>query len=81
MEAQEARAAAWLVLPDGTRYAGAQAILAALDRATGLGCGQALYRAGPVAGLADRVYDWVARHRGRLPGIRPALEWDPPWTP
>lgn len=28
--------------------------------------------------LAERGYRFVARHRGRLPGVRPALSSDPP---
>ncbi len=78
----QAQAAAWTVLPDGTRYRGAAAIAAALDVALGVAWFRRLYRLPGMASLADRVYDWVARHRGRLPGVRPALQWDdPPWQP
>jgi predicted DCC family thiol-disulfide oxidoreductase YuxK len=73
----EAEAAAWAIAPDGRRYRGAAAVDAAI--AVALGSRLPLLFSGlpGVGWLQDRVYDWVAAHRGRLPGDTPYCEQHP----
>jgi predicted DCC family thiol-disulfide oxidoreductase YuxK len=66
----EADAAAWTLLPDGTRRQGAPAIASALDQLWpgGVPVCATLVRLPVVGQLAGRVYAWVAANRHRLPG-------------
>ncbi|MFR9804911.1 DCC1-like thiol-disulfide oxidoreductase family protein [Pseudonocardia sp. RS010] len=57
---------------DGRTLTGAAAVAAALAVALRTDLPERVYsRTAPVQ---DRVYAWVARHRGRLPGITPWCE-------
>ena len=60
---------------DGQRLGGAAAINAVLDTVTGTRVPSALYRV--TAGLQERVYRWVADHRGRFPGMTPYCQSHP----
>ena len=61
--------------PDGVRLSGAAAVNAVLDTVTGTGVPSTVYRA--TAGVQERVYQWVADHRGRFPGMTPYCESHP----
>lgn len=61
-------AAAWAIAPDGTRFRGAAAVNAALAVALGISLPYRVYALPGVRGPQDRVYDWVAHRRSRLPG-------------
>ncbi|GEL19178.1 DCC1-like thiol-disulfide oxidoreductase family protein [Pseudonocardia asaccharolytica] len=54
---------------DGTTAAGAEAANAALAVALGTELPVRLYRR--TRTIQEAVYDWVSRHRGRLPGLTP----------
>ncbi|NMI01280.1 DCC1-like thiol-disulfide oxidoreductase family protein [Pseudonocardia acidicola] len=54
---------------DGTAAAGAAAVNAALSAALDTDLPLRVYRR--TQAVQDRLYDWVARNRGRLPGITP----------
>lgn len=54
---------------DGHRRSGAEAISAALGAALGTSLPLALHRVS--AGPQERIYDWVAANRSRLPGATP----------
>ncbi len=69
--------AAWAITPDGRRYRGAAAVLAALGEAMGCPWLPAFYRIPFFRWIADALYDWVAAHRGQLPGDRPYCEEHP----
>lgn len=60
---------------DGVRRSGADAANAALATALGSRMPLVLYRA--TAGVQERIYDWVAANRYRLPGITPHCETSP----
>jgi predicted DCC family thiol-disulfide oxidoreductase YuxK len=66
------RAQMHLLEPDGRIYAGAAAVAAALCRVPLLAPLACLYNVPLLRPLADRLYAWVARHRYRLFGRRPA---------
>lgn len=59
-----ARRSAQLVTPSGKRYEAAGAVFRALGEAPGLRFLTGLARLPFVRWLADRVYLWIARHRG-----------------
>ena len=61
--------------PDGQRLAGAAAVNAVLDTVTGTRVPSTLYRV--TSGLQERVYRWVADHRGRFPGMTPYCQSHP----
>ncbi|MBX5457193.1 MAG: DUF393 domain-containing protein [Thermogemmatispora sp.] len=61
----------WIILPDGRRYRGAQALAYALDLLIGFPLWQHLYRLPGLGPLAEHLYRWVAAHRQYLPGVRP----------
>ena len=61
--------------PDGRRLAGAAAVNAVLDTVTGTNLPSTVYRA--TAGLQERVYRWVADHRGQFPGTTPYCQSHP----
>ncbi|WP_285594371.1 DUF393 domain-containing protein [Actinomycetospora sp. NBRC 106378] len=61
--------------PDGVRLEGAAAVNAVLDTVTGSRLPSTVYRA--TAGVQERVYQWVADHRGRFPGMTPYCESHP----
>lgn len=69
--------AAWAVDAAGRRYRGAGAVNAALSAAIGTSLPMLVYRLPVVRRLQDAVYVLVARHRGRLPGVRPWCEEHP----
>lgn len=66
---------AWWIGADGTRTAGAGAMSAAVQAATGLPT-LGLYRLPGLGFLADRTYRWVAEHRRLLRGVTPHCEAD-----
>lgn len=70
-------AAAWAIAPDGTRFRGAAAVNATLAVALGTSLPYRLYALPGVRDLQDRVYDWVARRRNRLPGDLPFCDRHP----
>jgi len=74
---EQAEAAAWAIAPDGRRYRGAAAVDAALAVALGNGLPLRLYFLPGLRQLQDRVYAWVAAHRGRLPGDTPYCDQHP----
>ncbi|MBV9232107.1 MAG: DUF393 domain-containing protein [Chloroflexi bacterium] len=63
--------AAWVILPSGQIYGGAQAINLALDTSIGLPLFAQLSHLPWMGKLEERVYGWIAAHRQRLPGVRP----------
>jgi predicted DCC family thiol-disulfide oxidoreductase YuxK len=67
---EELEAAAWALAPDGSLSRGAGAIGAVLDALLpdGWQPAQFAYRLPGSNQIADRVYEWVARNRHRLPG-------------
>jgi predicted DCC family thiol-disulfide oxidoreductase YuxK len=67
---------AWWIGADGSRRAGAAAMLAAAGAATSVPL-PALFRVPGFGRLADRVYRWVADHRRLLPGTTPHCLADP----
>ncbi|WP_376789923.1 thiol-disulfide oxidoreductase DCC family protein [Thermoflexus sp.] len=69
--------AAWAITPDGTYHRGAAAIMVALSEALGCPGIRALYRIPLFRRIADALYEWVAAHRGQLPGTRPYCEEHP----
>ncbi len=69
--------AAWAITPDGARHRGAAAVLVALGEAMGCPWIRRLYSLPPARWIADALYEWVAAHRGRLPGVRPHCEEHP----
>ncbi|MCB0077276.1 MAG: DUF393 domain-containing protein [Anaerolineales bacterium] len=64
----EAAEAAWLLLPNGTRYRGMSAIWAALAVALPVvgDLGLAIYHLPLMRPLQDRGYDWIAANRSKL---------------
>jgi predicted DCC family thiol-disulfide oxidoreductase YuxK len=73
----ECEAAAWAISPDGSRYRGAEAINMTLAVALGTRLPLRLYRLPGIRRLQDAVYEWVARHRSRLPGDEPYCRQHP----
>ncbi|WP_376793100.1 thiol-disulfide oxidoreductase DCC family protein [Thermoflexus sp.] len=69
--------AVWAITPNGARHRGASAILVAVGAALGCPWLQTLYRLPVFRPIADALYEWVAAHRGRLPGVRPYCEEHP----
>lgn len=63
-----------LVTPDGRRVRGAEAVAAALLTRRVLGLPAALYYLPGLRQLADAAYAWIARHRYRLFGRKPACD-------
>lgn len=72
----QAHAAVWAVAGQ-TKTAGAAAVAATLDTALGTRIFGRLYRVPPARMLQDRVYQWVADHRGKFPGVTPWCEQHP----
>jgi predicted DCC family thiol-disulfide oxidoreductase YuxK len=66
-------AAAWAVTPgpDPVRYRGAAAVAAVAAAVLGSALPLRVYRLPGVARVAEAAYAWVARHRGRFPGVVP----------
>jgi hypothetical protein len=77
----DAEAAAWVILPTRARLRGAAAINAALDIVFGTRVCSKMYNHPPTRRLQDRIYDWIAKRRGRFLGVTPAIEQIPPWRP
>ena len=72
----QAHAAVWAVAGEA-KTARAAAVAATLDTAIGTRIFGWLYRIPPVRMLQDRVYQWVADHRGKFPGVTPWCEQHP----
>ena len=77
LTAEQCRAAAWAVAPDGGRYRGAAAINASLAVALETRIPLLLYVLPGVRRLQDLVYDFVAENRGRLPADEPYCDRHP----
>ncbi len=73
--------AAWAITPDGEKRRGAEAVNTALDALIGWGGCDWLYRRPGIRPLQDAIYQWIADHRGRLPGVTPALAQPGGWRP
>lgn len=70
---EQASQEAWFVTPSGIKYAGAQAISAALRAGAPLWRPVGWLLAAPgLRSLAELIYRWVSANRSRLPG-------GPPW--
>ena len=72
----QAHTAVWAVTGEG-KSAGAAAVAVTLDTALGTRIFGRFYRIPPVRMLQDRVYRWVADHRGKFPGVTPWCEQHP----
>ena len=70
-------ASAWAIDTQGHRYAGAEAVIAALSSALGWPVLLWLYRLVLWHPLANAAYRWVARHRRSLPGVQPYCAGSP----
>jgi predicted DCC family thiol-disulfide oxidoreductase YuxK len=86
LSATQAKAAAWFVLPAAAgqqvQYRGAAAIFEALAYTTPLLTPlRWLYHLPGIRQLADAIYAWVARNRGRMPGSGAACKIDPNKAP
>jgi len=77
LSSEECGEAAWAASEVGHLARGAEAILLALGSATGVRGIPQLYRRPRLRRAADAIYQWVARHRGRLPGVRPYCDSHP----
>jgi len=71
LTAEACRKAAWAVTPEGARYRGAEALNLVVAVALGTNFPCAFYRLPLVRRVQDRVYDWIAVNRQRLPGDEP----------
>jgi predicted DCC family thiol-disulfide oxidoreductase YuxK len=65
---------AWLLLPDGRVYGGAEAINGALAFVWWGRPALFLYRLPGLRQLEDAAYRWVVRNRYRFPGVTPGCE-------
>jgi predicted DCC family thiol-disulfide oxidoreductase YuxK len=77
LDRERCEGAAWAITPDGDRHHGAAAMSLAVAVALGFPWPMQFYRLPGVRQVQDRVYAWVARHRGRLPGDRPYCAQQP----
>jgi predicted DCC family thiol-disulfide oxidoreductase YuxK len=77
LTAEACRRAAWAVTPDGHRYGGAGAVNVAAAVALGTKLPFAFYRLPLIGHAQDRVYDWIAANRRRLPGDEPHCSQHP----
>ena len=77
LTAEACRRAAWAVTPEGHRYGGAGAVNVALAVALGTKLPFAFYRLPLIGHAQDRVYDWIAANRRRLPGDEPHCSQHP----
>ena len=68
---------AWVILPDGRRYGGAEAVNAAVAVALGTAVPLLVYSLPGIKQLQDLVYSLVATNRDRLPGDRPYCAQQP----
>jgi predicted DCC family thiol-disulfide oxidoreductase YuxK len=73
----EGSVSVWAVMPEGQRYRGAAAVNAVLSVALGTRLPWLIYRLPGMAWMQEWVYEWVARHRDRLPGDRPYCQQHP----
>lgn len=72
---QQCIEAAWFVDEKGNKHRGAAAINAALNALGGIyRAASWVYRVPGLKQIEDRVYDWVARNRYRMPGSTAACE-------
>ena len=74
---KECEASVWAAGLDGRRYRGAEAINVVLAVALGTRFPLGLYKLPLVRRLQDLTYDWVAAHRGKLPGDEPYCSQHP----
>ena len=79
---EDCEAAAWSYVPDepgrpAERHRGAEAINMAVAVATGIPLPHRLYELPGMPALQERVYDWIAANRGKLPGDTPYCEQYP----
>lgn len=61
----------------GTRVSGAHAIAVTLDIAAGVRIFERFYRLPAVRQVQERVYRWIADHRGTFPGVTPWCQAHP----
>jgi predicted DCC family thiol-disulfide oxidoreductase YuxK len=73
----ECAQSAWVVTPDGQRYAGAAAINLALAVALGTVAPLAVYRTPLLHQAENWLYAWVAANRHHLPGDLPYCQQHP----
>jgi predicted DCC family thiol-disulfide oxidoreductase YuxK len=74
LTADDGRQQAWLIMADGRVYGGAEAINRALWTVWWARPWVWLYYLPGLRQLEDALYRWVARHRGRFPGITPGCD-------
>ena len=77
LTAEACRRAAWAVTPEGHRYGGAGAVNVAAAVALGTKLPFAFYRLPLIGHAQDRVYNWIAANRRRLPGDEPLCSQRP----
>ena len=68
---KECQASAWAIVPDSTRYRGAEAVNTLVAVALGTAVPLLLYRLPGIRQVQDFIYSLIASNRSRLPGDRP----------
>ena len=68
---EECKASAWAIVPDGSRYRGAEAMNALVAAAIGSGLPLLVYYLPGIRQLQDFIYSLIASNRSRLPGDQP----------
>jgi predicted DCC family thiol-disulfide oxidoreductase YuxK len=68
---EECKASAWAIVPDGSRYRGAEAMNALVAAAIGSGLPLLVYYLPGIRQLQDFIYSFIASNRSRLPGDQP----------
>ena len=74
LTADDTRREAWLITPEGETLGGAAAVNGALRYVWWARPFSWLYELPGLRQIEDAVYRWVARNRGRFPGVTPACE-------
>lgn len=79
LTAEDCKEAAWSYVPGGPleRHRGAEAINMAVAVATGIPLPHRLYELPGMPTVQEKVYDWVAANRGKIPGDTPYCEQHP----
>ena len=72
LTAEDTQREAWLITPEGERLGGAAAVNGALKYVWWARPLTWLYALPGLRQIEDAVYRWVARNRGRFPGVTPA---------